>query len=436
MFAPSVIATREAFFHDNLKADIPGGRILRRDTATCWGFRDQLADAVDDKGNPTRSLTTEEDAFITHERLLSTLDFRYWAERWAYVAKETQDTEPIFPLWTSQELLLARIGEIEAVRHAEGSPDGILINCLKARQLGASTIVEVILAHGVTTQRGLRGLVAGDVQEQSQYMFGMAETVITNLPWWLKPPLQAHQRGLRWAATTGSSLQAAWGKSARGGLADREKAKGNLGRGRTYSRVHLSELSSWERPEQINDALLPGVPIRPRVFGAFESTAKGRYDWWHEHWLATEKGLRVSGRRFDNVFIPWYIEPDKYWLPAPAGWAPAATTLAHSAAVEIDSPKWCLGRTIRLSREQLYWYESTRAAYDSADELYKFFEEFCSTPTEAFQHAGRSIFSAKTLERCKSYERPPILVRVRPAKDIAQLKQWEKKPTEEGALTE
>ncbi len=423
MFSPKVIDAREADLTDRLRSAIPGGKLIRRSPAECWQRRDDLADVVDEKGEPTRPLTAEEEAFIVNERLLSTLDYRYWSERYAIVAKESADAEPLVPRWASQDLFLARLGRIEEDRYGV-HPDGILVNCLKARQLGLSTESQVILAHRITMQTGIRGMVAGDTPDQSSAMFGIAEFVVENLPWWLKPPAVAPTlRGSVMSFKTGSSLKVLAGKSQRGGLQDQGKNKGNIGRGRTFSHVHLSELSTWERPEQIDDALLRGVPRRPRTFVVFESTAKGRHDWWHQQWLNTEKGLT----RFANVFIPWYIEPDKYWLPAPPGWEPVPTTKDHAEAVERTSPKYCLGRTVRLSREQLYWYERERALADERGDLYKFYEEMPATAEDAFQHAGRSIFTPATLERLKTQERPPrAVLHVEPAKDIALLKEWER----------
>lgn len=423
MFDPDVIAARERQLTTKLGDALPGGRLPRRSLDECHHYQRSLVKAVDRKGALTRPLTDAERFFLETEQLLATLDYRYWLERYAIIAKETQEAAPLTPLWASQELFLRHLAQMESQRYFGGHPDGILVNVLKARQLGISTITETIVAHRLTVQGTLRALIAADVQAQAEYMFSMAELVVANLPWWLKPAIRAHQTGKVLEFETGSTAKVEYGKSSRGGLQDNAKTKGNIGRGRTYGCLHLSELSSWERPEQIDDALLPGVPRRSRTFGVFESTAKGRYDWWHHQWLATARGKT----RFRNIFIPWYIEPDKYWSPAPLDWEPDPHTQAHAEAVLADSPQYLFGRTVRLSKDQLYWYESTKASYEEKGDLYKFYEEYPANDREAFQYAGRSIFSSQTLERLKLYEKPPIVVAyVEPAREIAQLKAWER----------
>lgn len=423
MFHPDVIAARIAQLEAQVAQVLPGGKLPSHSLDECWTRRDALATAVNTKGVLTRELTEGERIFILAEQLRATVDFPYWSQRWAIVAKETQDAEPLTPMWASQNLFLEIVGALEYQRWSTHHPDGVLVNVLKARQLGISTITEAIVAHRATVQQTLRALVAADVREQAVYLMGMAELIIANLPWWLVPQVKVHQTGAFWEAATGSTIRVAYGKSARGGLQDQAKAKGNLGRGKTYGCLHLSELSTWERPEQIDDALMPGVPRRPRTFAVFESTAKGRYDWWHRQWLATAKGTT----RFTNIFIPWYIEPEKYWEPAPIGWEPDVRTKAHADAVERDSPSYLQGRTIRLTREQAYWYESSRLNAEEKGNLYKFYEEYPANDREAFQYAGRSIFPSGVLERVKLQERAPVaVVYIEPAKDIAQLRAYER----------
>ena len=430
MFHPEVVRRAEHAMlveSQRVGTPIPGGVFTRRSLDECWSMRDQLASAAptaETKGQVARALTTQESTFLRDERMLCQLDYRYWSERWAVIAHETQEEAPLTPRWASQELLLSKIADLEYRNLQDGNPDGILVNCVKGRQLGVSTEFEAICAHRATTQRALKGLVAADVEAQAEHLFGMFETVVHHLPWWLLPPLGPYDTGSYWSATNGTSFRTAWGRSARGGLKDAGKTKGNIGRGRTYGCGHVSEISTWERPEQLDDALTPAIPRRRRVFFGWESTAKGRLDYWHTHWVNSGKGLT----RFTNVFIPWYIEPDKYWMPVPSGWLAEATTLTHAEAVERDSPNWCNGRTVRLTKEQLVWYQHTRAGFAAKDELYKFLEEYCATPSEAFQYSGgRRIFTDGQLEACRGRERRPTTVLlVEPAKDIAQLKEWER----------
>jgi len=169
----------------------------------------------------------------------------------------------------------------------------------------------------------------------------------------------------------------------------------------TINAAHLSELSTWERPEGLDSSLFVALPQHPMTFAILESTAKGRSGWWPNHWYASEEGLT----RFANLFIPWYIEPTKWRREPPPDWQPTQTTLDHATRVEKTSAA-AIGRTMALDRDQLYWYESERAAYDRKDKLYEFFEEYPADAEEAFQHSGKSIFSPKVLDYLRNRQRP------------------------------
>jgi hypothetical protein len=198
------------------------------------------------------------------------------------------------------------------------------------------------------------------------------------------------------------------GKSMKGGLQDQGGTKGNLGRSRTYTVAHLTELSTWERPEQIDDGLLPAIPRSPRTLVVKESTAKGRHNWHHQDWLGAIRGRgqgAVAGR-FLPIFLPWYAHAS-YALPAPVDWSPDASTHAHAQKVTREGPVW-LGRPVTLTRAQLCWYEQTRADYVSKGALAKFLEEYAADPEECFQHAGRSIFTHDQLAYLERLSKPMI----------------------------
>lgn len=343
---------------------------------------------------------------------------------WGYASKncnsEGQGLKRLFPLWESQTLVLDRMAQIQRDRTTAGHPDGLLVNILKARQLGVSTLGASLVTHRATTHTHVRALLASDVPDNSgsEGLFGMYERLIAHLPWYLKPREQFHAKNQHVIFENGSALLVESGKSMKGGLTEEGGAKGNLGRSKTFSVVHLTELSTWERPEQIDDGLMPAVPRSPRTLGIEESTAKGRHNWHHEDWLAAVRGRS----RFSPVFIPWYAEQTKYWLPAPIDWAPLESTVAHAKKATAEGPKW-LGRPVRLTRQQLYWYEQTRALYQEKGKLAKFLEEYAADPEECFQHSGRSIFSIDDLQYLDKLAKPPIDVwMVNPAKDLSTLR--------------
>lgn len=329
---------------------------------------------------------------------------------WGYASKncwinyEGQALRPMYPLWESQRLILAEVGRVELTHWQTGHPDGILANILKGRQLGASTLCQSFLAHRVLTHGHVRTLIASDVPQNSgsEGLFGMLELVVEHWPWWLKPRERFHTKNQHFMWENGSRVVVESGKSMKGGLQDEGQEKGQIGRSKTYSAVHLSEITSWERPEQIDTSLLPAVPRTPRTLMFRESTALGRNNYWHERWKVAAAG---KDPRFFNIFIPWYAEASKYWLPYPASWVPSTDTLGFAARAAQHGPTY-MHRPVSLSKEQLYWYEVSKAQAVQLDQLYKFLSEYPSEPEEAFQHSGRSIFSVETMDRLERQARP------------------------------
>jgi hypothetical protein len=416
MYAPPIIQRSQERLEAVYRAALPHG-LVRHPVAHCESMARRLANAVDAQGQPARRLTPEEDAFIANERLLTKIDFRYWVERYVYINAEGTHLQRFTPLWESQEIILGELARLQQERTDADHPDGLLVNILKARQLGASTLGAALITHRVTVHTHVRALLASDVPENSgsEGLFGMYERIVAHLPWFLHPTEQFHKKDTHIIFTSGSAIMVESGKSMKGGLQEKGAVKGGLGRSRTYSTLHLTELSSWDRGEQIDDSLMPAVPRSSRTLAVKESTAKGRHNWHHEDWLVGERGHG----RFTNVFIPWYAEVRKNWLPAPPSWTPDEDTVAHARKASEEGPKW-LHRPVVLTREQLRWYEEERAVAVAKNQLAKFLEEQAADPESAFQHSGRSIFGVEQLQYLAKIARPMIdCWAVQPAAEIS-----------------
>lgn len=419
MYSAAVIARAQATLEAAYRQALPDG-LIRYPVDLCAAMTDRLAAIPHPKTRrPTRRLTPEEDRFIANERLLTKIDFRYWGERYCFINAGAQGLQRLYPLWESQTIVLSTLADLQDRRIATGHPDGLLVNILKARQEGISTLGAALVTHRVVTHSHVRTLLASDVPDNSgsEGLFGMYERIVANLPWWLRPAEQYHAKHQHIIFDNGSAILVESGKSMKGALQDKGGTKGQLGRSRTYSVVHLTELSTWETPEQIDDSLMPAVPRSPRTLGIKESTAKGRHNWHHEDWLL---GVATRGRWL-NIFIPWYALAQNA-LPAPLDWSPSEVTLAHAAQAELEGPKW-LGRPLTLTADQLYWYEETKFVYQAKEQLARFLEEYAADPESCFQHSGRSVFTLDALQYLDRLAKPPIDVwSVDPAKDLRDIR--------------
>jgi hypothetical protein len=404
MYSEALIQHRQTKLEARLGSVLPTGKLERIPVETCHAMVRALAGIYDPvRKQPTRPFTQEEQIFVANERLLTKVDYSYFAQRYQMIQAAGQRLQPMYPLWESQSLILTELGYQEETRWRSGHPDGLLFNILKGRQLGCSSLCQSLLLHRIVTHTSTKGLIASNVPDNSgsQGLFGMLERGYEHLPWWLKPGVKFWNTDSHLVLQNGSSIHVESGKSMKGGLQDQGGQKGQLGRSRTYALAHLSELSSWEYAGTIDDSLMPAIPETPQTLMARESTAKGRHNWWHEEWLVAAEGL---GRCF-NIFIPWYAERTKYWLPPPLNWSPSDDTLAFAQRVQAKGPQY-MRRPITLSLEQLCWYESRKAEAIRKGQLYKFLEEYPAEPEEAFQYSGRSIFTIETMDRLERQARP------------------------------
>ena len=424
MYSEEIIERRKSAFlrRPSIAAMYPHG-IPDYSVADAQALTTQILQALDpdDSSKLTRSLTKEESDFAAVAQVRSRYDAPWFLESFVWIDQEGHGIRRLYPLWESQRFVLKRLADLEYQHTEQEALDGLLVNVLKARQLGVSTLAQALVAHRIYTQSYIRSIAGSDVEDQATYLFRMNERIYHQLPFFVRPlKIVPYKAGRELHLGNGSSLKAAWGKTTRGALQDQGGKKGNIERGRTNGVVHISELATWDNPEQLDSSLLPGVPTSPLSLVLFESTAELAGDWWHRHWQACQEG--TTPRAWSNIFIPWCVEPSKYAIPPPEGWSPSAHTLSVAATIARDYPTWT-GESAHLTREQLYWYEASRAYYTAKNQLHQFLKEFPSNPEECFQYAGRSIFTFEEIERINAAARPLIDVwYVDPSRDIAELK--------------
>ena len=296
-----------------------------------------------------------------------------YASKNCWIDEEGHGLRRLCPLWESQKMVLEQLARLEMARVTSGSPDGLLLNILKARQLGVSTLSEALVAHRLVTRKHIRALSGADVEEQAGYLFRMVVRLYDQLPWFLKPGKVYFTKNRELSLDNQCFLKTAWGKSTRGALqsvSGVEGNKGSIGRGQTYSVVHISELPTWENPEDTAAAAIPtahGAPSHRQYAG----------DWWHQHFASGK------ARRFANVFIPWSAEPSNTPCP-PRSTGPFSFHLAHAAKCRRRRSGMAARRS-PLRRPALLVRDHPPLLRDQGTAL-KFLKEYPADDHECFQY--------------------------------------------------
>jgi len=339
-----------------------------------------------DKQELVRELKSWEAEFVSNERILSQLDFNYWAKRYAFL--NTKDGRiSRLNYWESQKIALKHIaqGEVKAWKYKTDN----LWEWLKARQLGATQVCETMIGHRLFFYHNQRAVIASDDPRHSLELSRRVEFLYKMLPWYMNPVMTDKVKGEEmFFSKMNSSLIIGHGGMEGGGL----------GQGQTTNIFHLTEIPDWKNWQMIDEDFLPTVPLLPTSVGFAESTARGRDDHWHDMFTLAWEGKS----RWNALFIPWYAERETYRARPPEDWRPDKLTIEHAKKVERQSPMYCFGSTIRLTKEQMYWWEKTYREYKARGRLHIFFQEYASDHLEAFQSANVGLFNNEALSNMRN----------------------------------
>jgi len=110
-----------------------GLKLKRYQKEACREMAEALEPIYDGKVY-LRELTPEEKRFIRNEQLMCSVDFLYWALRYARIKTKAPGPPKYYEPWSSQQLLHEIMSDLEETTNAR--KDGIMISNLKARQLG------------------------------------------------------------------------------------------------------------------------------------------------------------------------------------------------------------------------------------------------------------------------------------------------------------
>lgn len=361
----------------------------------------------DDSGKPAgvTGLTSSDAEFIKHNQVLTLCDSVYALTRFCYLTDE-QNIVMRFRFRIPQHLIFDIICDLEA---ADG-PIEILI--LKARQLGVTSLVQLLIAMRIIFSYGTNAIIGSADQQKTLEMSKKLLFCYDMLPVWLRPSFTSRVESER-----GKLL---FGALASGVSFQHGAQKHGIGTGSTPTIYHLSEVALYDDPTKlIDEGLWKAVHASPAVLGILESTGRGNKGWWAETWYYSKEKWPHS--RMCPLFLPWFcgvdiypMESDRRTHPIPGGWLPNRDTQLHVAKSELyvqshphlakhlaeyQRSKGTLARDARwhMPREQQWFWEWNHDEAKSKGNESSFLQEMAGDDEEALQRSVESVFGHETI---------------------------------------
>lgn len=372
-------------------------------------YRDDSRSELLPEGQLRRPLDSKEKEFIASERILCKADFEYFYTRYDTVERDpgvgTESGNGPVRLLESQARVVQLMGRREEICHQElrsyGHTAGILVYVHKVRQVAVTAISRGFSHHRMLFWPGTRCFAAAlkDGPAGTGELYKRDQLCFESLPFWLKlrmqPNVKDQETGFPEPLATRLSYQA-------------ENQTTGIGTGTQQDVSHLTEVSLWSYPQRIRYSFVPSIPKAISTLHIQEATSAGKGGYWQEVTEACRQ--RKSG--FEDwiyIFLPWWMNKLKYRGNPPGNWAPDEHTLKHAELVERSSPEFNDGVTIHPSREQLYWWEKTRAMYAANAETASFLANFPATPEQSFCNWAQGALPVELIEKMELETREPRL---------------------------
>jgi len=263
---------------------------------------------------------------------------------------------------------------------ATGLDEGIhSFTCLKARQLGISTISLAIDVFWLTMHDGLQGALITDEESNKEKFRVLIKHYIASLPKGLRPKI-VHDNRYLLSFANGSTLDLL--------VAGQKKSKVTLGQSRALNFVHATEVGSWGSEEGVASLIASLAQKHPHRLYIFESTAHG-LNLFHNLWKQAQDD--VTQKAF---FIGWWSKEDyafdtdsalfkEYW----------------DGKLDDQERDACIQVAERYGHEvtpnQIAWHRWMRTAKITDDDLMA--QNYPWTEDEAFIMTGRSFFPLRRI---------------------------------------
>lgn len=284
-----------------------------------------------------------------------------------YIRRKDRRVEP-FVLNPQQVVVLGMFGDTIA----RGQLERWI--CLKARQIGISTLTQAWIFLKAMSTPGSRALTLSYEREHAQVLLRMSHIFLKRMPEWLGLWGEDQKNVVKLNAILCKDgevsieseifIDSATGKEA--------------GHGHTIHYVHASEVSRWpDAGRNTLPGLLQALPMEPETFLMIESTAKNVGDEFNERWDMAEARQEGEEGLILPIFLAWQDFAEYRMDPPPT--------------FKLTEDEREYAKTYECDDAQMYWRRQ-KIATDFATEPWKFDNAYPASPGLAFQSAGTPAF--------------------------------------------
>lgn len=349
-------------------------------------------------------------------RLRNKHDFPFWAAFFVWIRPKKAGTLVRFSLNRPQRILVEEL-ERQRLLHRP-----IRIVILKARQWGGSTCVQMYIAWlQLVHFKGASSAIEAHLNGAASNIQNMFRTMLDRYPVeFLHDAGEPFDRKEKKYVGDPIVKNVIHVPSRELSIQVGSAINPDSSRSFNVSFAHCSEVAIWpdtgERtPQKLVNAVCSGILPEDGTLIAYESTAKGEENFFHDEYIAAREAKeKGEEHEFLPLFIAWW-QIENYTRPFASDqeriefarqiWNNRNQQTADDNRHEPGCYLYWLF-TIGATLEAIHWYVFKRTGYsDHADMA----NEFPSDDIEAFRHSGTNVFSQYDIEQLRPSCRSPRL---------------------------
>lgn len=287
--------------------------------------------------------------------------------------------------WEQMELI-----KMVAEDLAMGRPIRYIV--LKARQMGMSTLIEAMGYWWTSTHRFTTTVIIAHEKEATKNLYEMFRRYYEYSHPSFKPDRKYNtKQDLTFDVSDEVKKTYDAQNLPSPGLQSEIKtmvATEGKGRSSTIKFLHGSECAFWDDSADVTSAAVQAVPMAPETFIFLESTANGIGGYFYDEWNAAKRGES----QFRPVFFPWHSH-NEYETP----------NIIDDDLGDLDAEEEALYKLFEHEGydraswpRKIYWRRLKKKEFRTDPK--KFYQEYPSTPEEAFLASGRPVFDVPMLQ--------------------------------------